>query len=377
MTAMTAGAAAMLRRVWRDVLRVDRVALEDDFFDLGGDSILLLDMLARAGDAGVELPLDRLGDFLEEPTCLHLLELTGLSAAAGAGPSHGDETDVTTISLRAASGDANVFVLLPSMHDVWAVRELSARVGTAAIHVLLPAWSTSRPFVGVPALGDRMAATMRSIQPAGPYRIVGSCTAGLAAAEAASRLAGAGHDVPLLALVNTDAPGLAAPAPLDGLMPGIPTSRPGEVSLLTKLRWLDQARAELGLPPDDVMLHLWAAVSGHIGELLQFLVGDRPERWDDAYRERAARALMATLDYQVASEAHDAPAPYAGLVNLLYSRQFTGERRDSAVAAEAWSARTGCRCEVEVLDDVHSSALVAHAAVAGVVSRSLAPAPAA
>jgi acyl carrier protein len=42
-----------LMKIWADVLKLDRVGLNDNFFDLGGDSILGTLILARAAQAGV------------------------------------------------------------------------------------------------------------------------------------------------------------------------------------------------------------------------------------------------------------------------------------------------------------------------------------
>ncbi len=44
-----------LARIWADVLGVERVGVEDNFFDLGGDSILSLQVVARANHAGLGL----------------------------------------------------------------------------------------------------------------------------------------------------------------------------------------------------------------------------------------------------------------------------------------------------------------------------------
>ncbi len=44
-----------LARIWREVLGVEQVGVDDNFFDLGGDSILSLQVVARARDAGLRL----------------------------------------------------------------------------------------------------------------------------------------------------------------------------------------------------------------------------------------------------------------------------------------------------------------------------------
>lgn len=48
-------AEATLARIWAEVLGVDRVGVQDNFFALGGDSILSLQIVARAGRAGLRL----------------------------------------------------------------------------------------------------------------------------------------------------------------------------------------------------------------------------------------------------------------------------------------------------------------------------------
>jgi non-ribosomal peptide synthase protein (TIGR01720 family) len=42
-----------LAKIWQEVLRVDRVGIHDNFFDLGGDSILGIQVVSRASAAGI------------------------------------------------------------------------------------------------------------------------------------------------------------------------------------------------------------------------------------------------------------------------------------------------------------------------------------
>ena len=58
-----------LAEVWRDVLRVDRVGLDDRFLDLGGDSILSLQVASRARRAGLRL---KGRDVFDHPTLAEL-----------------------------------------------------------------------------------------------------------------------------------------------------------------------------------------------------------------------------------------------------------------------------------------------------------------
>ncbi len=51
-----------LTRIWEDVLEVSDISVLDDFFDLGGDSILAITMIDRLRECGVLISLtDLLG----------------------------------------------------------------------------------------------------------------------------------------------------------------------------------------------------------------------------------------------------------------------------------------------------------------------------
>jgi hypothetical protein len=46
-----------LVRIWSEVLGLDQIGVEDDFYDLGGNSLRAVTVLARARDAGLSVPI--------------------------------------------------------------------------------------------------------------------------------------------------------------------------------------------------------------------------------------------------------------------------------------------------------------------------------
>lgn len=51
---------AMIAAIWADVLKVERVGMNDNFFALGGDSIRTINIVAKARDQGIEINLEQI-----------------------------------------------------------------------------------------------------------------------------------------------------------------------------------------------------------------------------------------------------------------------------------------------------------------------------
>ncbi|MFI6303328.1 non-ribosomal peptide synthase/polyketide synthase [Amycolatopsis thailandensis] len=79
---------AVLAGIWADVLGLDRVGVEDNFFALGGDSILSIQVSARARKVGLAITT---ADLFRHQTIAALAPtLTGVSTAPDRGPVSGD-----------------------------------------------------------------------------------------------------------------------------------------------------------------------------------------------------------------------------------------------------------------------------------------------
>ncbi|MDF2771044.1 MAG: Malonyl CoA-acyl carrier protein transacylase, partial [Geminicoccaceae bacterium] len=58
-----------LAAIWMDVLKLDDVGIDDDFFEIGGDSLLSIRVIARAGREGIRIAPER---FFAHPTIAHM-----------------------------------------------------------------------------------------------------------------------------------------------------------------------------------------------------------------------------------------------------------------------------------------------------------------
>ena len=73
-----------LAKIWADVLHVPQVAADANFFDVGGDSLKAMEVIARVSEAmQVDLPLIA---FFEDPTIAHLAEVVYELTAEGTTP---------------------------------------------------------------------------------------------------------------------------------------------------------------------------------------------------------------------------------------------------------------------------------------------------
>jgi aryl carrier-like protein len=52
---MTPPVIDTLRHIWQEVLEVDGIGADDDFFELGGDSVLAIAVIAQARERGLRI----------------------------------------------------------------------------------------------------------------------------------------------------------------------------------------------------------------------------------------------------------------------------------------------------------------------------------
>ncbi len=204
-----------LARIWQEALGVEQVGTDDDFFELGGDSLMAIRVFAR-----IEAELGR----VLSPTLLFTAPTVSRLAAAieGRPPTTSRALPSGVIELKPGAG-APLFLLPTAGDQVFCFRELVAALGEDFLCYGLEAPGldgASEPSGRIEELAEILLGRIRQVQRTGPYALAGYCNGGLIAYEIARRLRAEGEPA-LLVLLNTVAPTRAAitsgePAPHGG-----------------------------------------------------------------------------------------------------------------------------------------------------------------
>ena len=189
--------------IWARTLRVKQVGVHDDFFEIGGNSLLavrLLDAMER--EFGGEIPL--VSFFRGDVT------VAGLAAVVENADHPASGGVMIGVDTRGAS--PVIFALYPDASSMLTLRHFTNPLGSEYRIVGLLPDRNGRRFDrsrSVEGLTLPMLEAMRRVQPSGPYRIIGYSFGGLLAYELASRLRECGDEVAWLGILDAAAPGAA------------------------------------------------------------------------------------------------------------------------------------------------------------------------
>ena len=190
-----------LTTMWEQVLKTQPIGIEDNFFDLGGHSLLAVRLIAEVEQIWHQkLPL---ATFIEAPTIRQFARIIRQG--------QGSTTWSSLVEIESRGSKTPLFCIHPVGGNVLEYYPLAHQLGL------------DRPIYGIQSQGldgiqapltqiEAMAASyisdIQSVQPDGPYLLVGYSFGGLIAFEIARQLESQGKQVNLLALLDSESPSL-------------------------------------------------------------------------------------------------------------------------------------------------------------------------
>jgi len=195
----------LLAGIWQTVLEVDRVGINDDFFELGGDSLRAVSFLVEVENVlGKFIPIAFL---MEHPTIREIARAIEEETAL--------KEDCEVVVLRKGNADPPLFCL----YGVMLYRDLAESLKTSRmvcgvyvreeIDVIRNGVSNLDfdAFWDVSVIAARYLEIIRCYQQTGPYYLCGESFGGVVALEVARMLREQGEEVRLVAMLDSVAPG--------------------------------------------------------------------------------------------------------------------------------------------------------------------------
>jgi thioesterase domain-containing protein len=188
----------MLVEVWKRVLGLPSIGIHDNFFDLGGHSLMAARVILQIrGLTGREIPVSAIFRAPTIESFAHLLQQDSIS-----------KIDPVLMPLQQGSGTIPFFAVAAPGVDTTGFALLARQMGEAqSTYKLQPAgpivWD--RPFSKeeLRALARECIVAMRSVQPQGPYCLGGMCEGVLIAQQMIVELESQGEEVGLFAIFDT------------------------------------------------------------------------------------------------------------------------------------------------------------------------------
>jgi enterobactin synthetase component F len=182
--------------LWQELLGVEKIGIQDSFFDLGGDSIKAAMMVSRLRELlGRDVPMAALFEASTVEELASNLEQCG----------QGDIFE-TLLRLKPAYDASPLFCIHPVLGLGWSFAGLNAYLGeNRGLYALQAAGLDGvKPMAAsITDMASAYIAELRQVQPHGPYRLMGWSLGGIVAHEMTRQLEELGEKVAFLSLLDS------------------------------------------------------------------------------------------------------------------------------------------------------------------------------
>lgn len=291
-----------LCEIWEKLLRISPIGINDNFFNVGGHSLLALRLIAEVQQYFQRtLPLAVL---FERGTIKELAKLLREQIAS---------PESSLVAIQPQGERTPVFFVHVGSGNVLCYLDLARHLGSDQPFYAIQDPSlagTVPPFESIEAMAAHYVQTIRGAQETGPYLIGGWSFGGLVAFEMARQLTAAGEQVSLLAILDSGTPEMEREF----------ERRSDDAALLAILAhemYLPVVAAELRQLDPEERLHFVAGYMQRAGLVFDDPLGFLSRQLDIfKYRNRA-------------SQNYD-PGPYAGSISLFVAGDRQPEEEEQA-----------------------------------------------
>jgi phthiocerol/phenolphthiocerol synthesis type-I polyketide synthase E len=294
--------------IWQQVLGLPSIGLQDNFFDLGGDSLMAVQLVKLINDEFNSNIASQ--SLLNAPTIEQFAELiTSLDEKGELTPVLPAEIAACLVEIQPGQEDKiPLFLIHPVGGHVYIYRDLAKCLGAEQPVYGLQSMAVHSPEQAPKTIEDMANIYLQAIrtkQPAGqPYYLAGSSFGGAVAFEIAQQLESQGENVKLLAMFDTPNVGESTEHfELD------------DTHILYYFAYLNRSTEEL---PKD-----WEQLS--VEQRLQYLKNQGSGTFDDSSNQ----ILIDTIKINMQAMWHYKPKPYKG--KIIY---FKAKQRDRLINVE-------------------------------------------
>jgi thioesterase domain-containing protein/acyl carrier protein len=282
-----------LLELWEKAFGIHPIDTNQNFFELGGDSLLAAKLFTRIEEVfGTRLPLSTL---VEAPT---IEQLAGILSGHIVRPAN---SSLVTVQPRGTR--PRLFCVHDHEGQPLFCRNLSLNLGADQ-----PVFgfrsqgigSGETPYFAVEDMAAHYLREARSLQPHGPYYLSGYCFGGIVAYEMANLLADQGEKVALLAMFNT---------PLPASLEGWPLNQ-----LYLRNRVRHELKTLRALPASEK----FAIIAEKAAKLRMLALGSLKTR---LLRPQTQRSLSIS-DINIAAAKAYRPQPYGGRITLFLTEEM-------------------------------------------------------